>query len=172
MRSPCTKTIHTIPFFSKDYAPSLIPLSPSSRFSHQTAPDAGLPSADEQFPARAQQICSTCVLCLPSFTTFCSFPDQPNAFKWHFTSRSYDSVPSAVIFTFQHYRTHALSWSVWLPDHLPPAPVSFHVRLPGVHIDLTCGVVDGPTKLHDMRGADACLCWAADGERDGCHERW
>ncbi|KAH9012706.1 hypothetical protein EDB84DRAFT_1444573 [Lactarius hengduanensis] len=35
-----------------DYAPEPIPLLPSSRFSHQTAPDAGLPSADEQFFAR------------------------------------------------------------------------------------------------------------------------
>ncbi|KAH9016186.1 hypothetical protein EDB85DRAFT_2280043 [Lactarius pseudohatsudake] len=43
----------------RDYAPSLIPLSPSSRFSHQTAPDAGLPSADEQFLARVRQIYST-----------------------------------------------------------------------------------------------------------------
>ncbi|KAH8982127.1 hypothetical protein EDB86DRAFT_381368 [Lactarius hatsudake] len=53
-QSPCTKTIHIIPFSSKDYAPSRIPISPSSRFSHQTAPDAGLPSADEKFLARVR----------------------------------------------------------------------------------------------------------------------
>ncbi|KAH9162806.1 hypothetical protein EDB89DRAFT_1913055 [Lactarius sanguifluus] len=42
-----------------DYAPSLIPLSPSSRFSHQTAPDAGLPSADEQFLATMTNLTHT-----------------------------------------------------------------------------------------------------------------
>ncbi|KAH8979316.1 hypothetical protein EDB86DRAFT_2835971 [Lactarius hatsudake] len=114
-RPSVTKNVY-IRQLPRDYAPSLIPLSPSSRFSYQTAPDAGLPSADEQFLARVRQIYSTFLSRpghtghnSPSSAASNSSPESPNtlksqklsmyspglptnAYKWHFGSRSHDSA--------------------------------------------------------------------------------
>ncbi|KAH9023288.1 hypothetical protein EDB85DRAFT_329629 [Lactarius pseudohatsudake] len=90
-----------------DYAPSPIPLFPS-RFSQQTAPDAGPPSADEQqffagFGKYTRRASS-----LPSPTTSCSLPMHKNATSLlaHIILRAAhlpNALPSAVLSGFRRF---------------------------------------------------------------------
>ncbi|KAH8999654.1 hypothetical protein EDB86DRAFT_651420 [Lactarius hatsudake] len=88
-QSPCTKTIRITPFFSKDYAPSLIPLSPLvslirqhlTQVSHQPTRNFSLGFGKYTRRASSSRLTR----------------------RINGTSRSHDSVPSAAFSTLWHY---------------------------------------------------------------------
>src|SRR6266702_4764330 len=91
MQSPCTRTIRLIPFFSKDYTPSLIPLLHSSPFFNRRRQAQG-----------SRRPTSAASNSLPEFSKYIGTLDVPshlhrrspvlipflslmaNAYKWHF----------------------------------------------------------------------------------------